>query len=111
MSEDRNLFLPLFYNTLEITESLSDAEFGVLVRELLRSRGKKEYAPRLPQNLILAYRFMMENATRVFGSWRFKNSGYRNSGGKKENSAPREMGFDPEEAFEKALERTYGNNH
>ncbi len=95
MTEEKNLFLPLFYNTLELTESLSNAEFGELVRELLRSGGKKEHAAALEPKLMLAYCFMLDGAIRIFTTY-----------GKAKNFAPsaktkkKEYSFDPEEAFQ-----------
>ena len=105
---DKDLYLPLFYSSLELTESLSDAEFGLIVRMLLTKLGGGGAVSEdsLPRALRIAYNFMLEGAERIIGRHR--------AGGKANNNKPTETGkrrygnFDPRVAFEKALERTYG---
>ena len=112
MSDENKLFLPLFYNTLEITGSLDDAEFGLLVRALLKSRGSKGYLPNLPKHLLLAYNFMLDEAMRVFSLYSTRSgssygskrsSGYSAERFCKEAHTPN---FDPDEAFRLAIERS-----
>jgi len=101
---DKDLYMPLFYTSLELTESLSDAEFGRVVRSLLKKLGGRGSAEEetLPQASRIAYNFMLEGAKRIIG---------RQVYGKKVNNMPepkRYGNFDPKAAFEKALERSYG---
>lgn len=102
MSDERRLFIPLFYNTLEITECLTDGEFGALIRELLRSGGKREYKPKLPTGLTVAYNFMLDNAQRIFSLKLIRDA--------EGACAPKKRGqkssINSLDAFEKALERT-----
>ena len=106
MTEENKIFFPLFYNALEITGSLSDAEFGCLIRELLRSRGSKTYSPSLlDAKLMLAYCFMLDTAMRIFNTYSKPKAG-----GKSQKEKKREYNFDAEEAFEKALARSYGES-
>ena len=106
MTEEKKIFFPLFYNTLEITESLSDAEFGLLIRELLRSRGSKTYSPSLTDaKLMLSYCFMLDTAMRIFNTYSKSKAGGK---GPKDNT--REYNFDAVEAFEMALARSYGES-
>ena len=105
MTEENKIFFPLFYNTLELTGSLSDEEFGWLVRELLRSGGTKEYSPSLDPKLMLAYCFILDGAIRIFNTYS-KDKIHEKS--KKDNK--REYSFDPEEAFRIALARSYSES-
>jgi hypothetical protein len=105
MSEEKNLFFPVFYNALEITQSLSNEEFGSIVRELLASGGKKSYEPNLHAHLKIIYNFMLDGAIRVFAGAHDK------SRWQKERKKPKDVLFrgedDPDEILRKALERTY----
>ena len=107
MNDEKNLFFPVFYSTLEITQSLSAEEFGQLVRELLASRGRKDYVPHLSAHLSIAYSFMLDSAIRVFG-----NSYGAHEKTRSRKNAPRELTPEEEayaeEAFQRALERSYG---
>lgn len=101
---EKDLYMPIFYNSLELTESLSDAEFGQLVRMLLKKLGGRE-EPKvnaLPPAPRMAYNFMLESAERIVG--RRGSESHQ----KKLAEAKRHGNFDPKEAFERALERTYG---
>ena len=104
MTNENKLFFPLFYNTLELTKSFSDKEFGELIRELLKSEGRKEYAAKLGPELSIAYNFMLDNAVRLFDTYSKQKSPRKNT-----KAYGREYNFDPEEAFEKALARSYGD--
>ena len=102
MADEKKIFFPLFYNSLELTESLSDEEFGKLTRELLRSAGKKEYSANLEPKLTMAYNFMLDSAIRIFTT--YAKPKYYSHSAKPKN---KEYNFDPDEAFEKALARSY----
>jgi len=103
MTEENKIFFPLFYNVLELTGSLSDEEFGWLVRELLKSGGTKEYSPSLDSKLMLAYCFILDGAIRIFNTYSRDKIQEKS---KKNNK--REYNFDPDEAFRIALARSYG---
>ena len=107
MTDEKNLFIPLFYSVRETTASLTDSEFGLLIRELLTSRGRKDYVPHLPMNLVIAYNFMLDSAIRVFGN---SYGSQERSRGRK--SAQRELTKEEadyaEEMFLRAVERSYG---
>ena len=91
----RKLFFPFFYNYYEITESMSDAELGRLVRIVaLNLRGDKVEVPREFQ---VIYNFIVDDANRIFNRRCSGKSGKR-----------RLADFDTEEVFHRALERSYG---
>ena len=71
------LFLPLFYASLNATRALSDAEFGLLVRTLLKSRAAAEPPSELPENLIMPYMFMSERAASIFNAGASKKGVYK----------------------------------
>ena len=107
MADEKNLFIPVFYSAKEITSSLSDGEFGLLIRELLASGGKMDYKPSLKPHLLMAYKFMLESANRVFGS--YYGSSERSRGCKSSQRASNPAGEDDkDEAYERAFERSYG---
>ena len=106
MSEEKKLFLPLFYNTLEFTESLTNEEFGRLVRELLRSGGSTDYKPTLPQGLIIAYNFMLDNAIKIFNlNFNRPMRNLTKQASEKKNTGGLHS-IDADAAFEKALSRS-----
>ena len=110
MSEINKIFFPLFYSSLEITESLSDEDFGRLVRELLKSEGRKEYPAKLSPSIILAYNFMLDSAIRIFNLSFTRGARSRSVCTKTVNEKTRLGDFDAEEAFQKALMRSYGES-
>lgn len=112
MSDTKNLYMPIFYNTLELTAELSDEEFGIVIRALLTKLGND--LPReesMPVKLKIAYNYMLDAAKRIIER---ENSGSQKSFAKKDKAekepfpVKRYGNFDPREAFEKALERSYG---
>lgn len=107
MSEEKKLFFPIFYNALEICASLKDEEFGKLIRVLLLSGGKRDYAPNLSPHLTIAYKFMLDSAIRVFeGSYGSSQRSRTQSRSKRELTPEEEQYI--EETFQRALERSYG---
>ena len=110
MTNENKIFLPVFYNSLDLTENLSDEEFGILLRELLRSRGERGYSANLPRHLKLAYNFMLDNAIRIFnGGVKLRmEKAVKFAPRKNGGSEQRERSFDVDDAFKKALARTYG---
>ena len=108
MNDEKNLFMPIFYSARETTAGLSDSEFGQLVRELLASRGRKDYVPSLASHLAIAYNFMLDSAIRVFGNSYGASQKSRTRSGSKRELTPEEEEY-AEEAFRRALERSYGS--
>jgi len=108
MNEEKKLFIPVFYSALEITSTLSDEEFGKIVRALLASRGRKDYVPRLASHLAIAYNFMLDSAIRVFGNSYGASQKSRTRSSSKRELTPEEEEY-AEEAFRRALERSYGS--
>ena len=108
MTGEKNLFIPIFYSALEFTKLLCDEEFGLLIRELLTSRGRKDYVPRLPAHLVIAYNFMLDSAIRVFGNSYGSQEKYQKPKGSRRELSQEEAEY-TEEAFRRALERSYGN--
>ncbi len=114
MQEEKDLYLPIFYNTLELAAELSNEEFGIVVRRLLEKLGKrsKQDENDLPANLKITYNFMLDGALRIIGRRKVTAGigSHRTEIAKasSEKSKKRYGNFDPKEAFEKALERSYG---
>ena len=109
MNEEKRLFIPIFYSAREITSTLSNEEFGKIIRALLASGGKKDYVPNLAPHLLIAYNFMLDSAIRVFGnsygqSQQRTGSGYKSS--KRELSS--EEADYADEVFDLAVRRSYG---
>ena len=112
MQEFKDLYLPIFYNTLELAGELNNEEFGLVVRTLLAKLGGR-CAPSedgLPQNLKTTYSFMLDGALRIIGRRKLfvRADSYRKEKPNAEIQNRRYGNFDPQEAFEKALERSYG---
>lgn len=113
----KNLYFPLFYEYLELTETLTNAEFGRLVRLLLSSVGGKLDKDEIQPKLRLPYSFMMDSAMRVFGrqketSDRFRemaNKRWEKEKGGKKKPHDNYSDTDPDEAFRLALERSFGD--
>lgn len=108
MSDEKNLFIPIFYSARETTASLDDEEFGQLIRELLASRGRKDYVPHLSANLVIAYNFMLDSAIRVFGNSYGSQEKARGKKHSQRELSPEEEAY-VEETFRRAVERNYGN--
>ena len=107
-----NLYMPIFYNSLELASALSDEEFGRVVRLLLSRLGYNKEGDLNSLSLTerMAYGFMLDGAMRIIGREKPDASGTAatppRSGGYK--NEVRRFNFDPSEAFQKAIERTYG---
>lgn len=114
MQEAKDLYLPIFYNTLELAEGLDNEEFGLVVRTLLAKLGGRGVPTEdgLPQNLKTTYNFMLDGALRIIGRRRVLACTESRREEKTKDSVEKQRkrygNFDPKEAFEKALERTYG---
>ena len=70
MTEYKELYLPLFYNWYELTEELTNEEFGELVRALLIN-GKEGTVPdNLSKGMRIIYKLMLDSAKRAHASQR-----------------------------------------
>lgn len=65
MSEYKELYLPLFYNWYELTEELTNEEFGELIRTLLLNARENKSAENLKGASKMAYNFMLDAAKRT----------------------------------------------
>ena len=118
MKNFETLYFPLFYKWVSITEEFSDAEFGRLIRAVLRGAATGEEPKGLPKHLAIAYRFIYdaaqrvteENARKTEQSRRAAQARWGDSGAKATRERERQGTFDPEEAFRRALERSYGKS-
>ena len=111
MRESNKFFFPIPYSTLEATATLSDGELGAILRELLRSGGEADYKPKLNGKLATVYGFMLCDAVRIFNLKLDRRRDGAKAQPKSAASTPakRRLGdFDPNEAFENALARSYG---
>ena len=111
MQEQKDLYLPIFYNTLEITAGLENAEFGVIVRTLLAKLGGRGTPSEdsLPPHLKTTYKFMLDGALRIIGRRKAVLAGLQDKAKEPPQKQNKRYGnFDAREAFEKALERSYG---
>ncbi len=104
-----NAFFPLFYSHTSFLSRLSAADFGTLIIAITISNGCYPSKVPLPENLDIIYQFMVEEAGRLFD--RYTPRGKKSEMLKNpEKSEKRERygNFDPNEAFQKALARSYG---
>ena len=108
MENQNSLYFPVFYNCLEITDTLTDEEFGILLRALLKHVPEGTLPNGLPPNLLMAYRFMLDSAMWVFNSHGKWVSGAKRSRTDNKSIWISQRNFDPEEAFQTALKRSYG---
>jgi len=109
MDNRANLYFPFFYSHYDITESMSDADFGRLVRLVaLNLRGDE--TP-VPPELLIPYKFMVDDARRVFGTSIPKSQIHnkRDAARPQARENKRYGDFDAEAAFREALKRSYGN--
>ena len=109
MQKTNDLYMPVFYSYLEATKSLSNEEFGKIVRMLLAKLGSEKDAvvSELSDAGKIAYAFMLDGATRIIG--RGANKSDATYKATSVSPTPKRQGnFDPRAAFEKALERSYG---
>ena len=127
--QDDMLYLPVFFNWYEITKELSDEDFGILIRALLKdfSRGETDgrgneitdCGKEVGKHLRIVYKFMKDGASRTIESHRKAQEARREGGyrrwGKSEKEEQKEPpkpktrygDFNPEEAFERALARGF----
>ncbi len=127
MNDYEKLFFPFHYKWIAMTRELSDADFGLLIRKLLGGFMADADEPSdLPTELLIPYRFIRDAAERVIehkkkaseegrrlsekrwsantnvaGEQKPKNESHTGRRGTKL------VDFDANEAFERALERSY----
>lgn len=111
-------YFPLFYNWFGITKSLSDEDFGILIRALMRSATEDVEVDSLPESIRVAFLFMLDNAMRTYDNQRRLSETRRDAanqrwrkndaqtGAAEKTRKPRYGDFDPEEALKLAIERS-----
>lgn len=106
---DRGYF-PFFFNWVDMTRMLSDGELGLLVRamcEHFRDGTERE----LPREIMTAYLFMVDGARRAVEHQKSASARAKENASarwKKEPPKNEYINFDVDEAFSRALERSYG---
>ena len=159
MSEYKELYLPFYFSWGYMTEELTSAELGDLLRALINNYSERRVPSELPEKMRIIYKFMLDGAVRTHSSQRELSEKRRESANKRwaksneqndanlckpmqtdaingngkenvnengnvngngngngniskrsaEKATKRRYGnFDPEEAFNNALKRTYG---
>ena len=104
-------YIPFFYKWSDLTDDFSDAEFGELVRHLCKYF-KNGAAPDFstPRQRT-AFGFILDAAERVVEYQKnvsVKARESANSRWKKNERKPEVIDFDVDDAYGRALERTYG---
>lgn len=107
MSQEKNLYFPIFYTACDNTDTLSDEEFGILIRALLKHGPTRTRPEDLHPLLISPYNFMLEAAVRVFDA-RGKSPNFSKNSAPPQYNAKKDTGIDYDAVYERALERTYG---
>ena len=155
MSEYKELYLPFYFSWGYMTEELTNAELGDLLRALINNYSERRVPSELPEKMRIIYKFMLDGAVRTHSSQRELSEKRRESANKRwaksneqndanlckpmqtdaingngnenvngnvnvngngnigkrsaEKATKRRYGdFDPEEAFNRALIRSYG---
>ena len=65
MKEYKELYLPVFFNWFDMTEGLSDEEFGMVIRALISSELRGSAPDKLSPAARIAYAFMLDAAKRT----------------------------------------------
>jgi len=105
-------YMPFFFNWVEITSLLSDEDFGRVVRALCEHFRDGRSPEGIPLHLQMAYAFMLDSAERAVAyQKRVSERNKQNAAArwKKEEKKPQFCNFDVNEAFKRALERSYGD--
>ena len=106
-------YMPFFFNWVEITSLLSDEDFGKVVRALCEHFKDGKSPEGIPLHLQMTYAFMLDGAERAVAyqkrvSERNKQNAAARWNKEEKKKKPDFYNFDPEDAFKRALERSYG---
>lgn len=109
MSDYKNLYFPLFYEWIKSAEPISDEDFGRIVRAVSRSMQGEDAVSELPSELRAICNFMINGAQRIFENSQAQSysRAWNKKGARQESEEKREY---IENAFQKALERSYGKD-
>ena len=103
-------YLPFFFNWIDLMRDLHDDEIGMLVRAVCEHfRGGTER--QLSREMMTIYLFMLDAARRVVDHQTNATAKARESANarwKKNERKPEVIDFDVDDAYGRALERTYG---
>ena len=109
-------YLPFFFNWVDNTATLTDKDFGRVVRALVEHFRDGRDPENLPKHLQMAYFFMLDGAKRAVEYQKNASAKARELAGnrwkkseKKPEKKPEFIDFDVEDQFKRSLERTYGN--
>lgn len=108
MSQEKNLYFPIFYTACENTDSLSDEDFGILIRTLLKHASDRITPEGLKPILIPPYKFILEAAIRVFDSRGKGQNSEKNPQAYTQRTETKKGHIDYDAAYERAVERSYG---
>ncbi len=114
------VYFPFFYRHLALVGSLSNEEFGELMRAILSSEGSIPPKGALNPKLEIAYNFIVDDTARYFSKNGCKPQAaapqryptHKKQEEPKKEEAPKQRygSFDPIDAFKKAVARTYGSS-
>lgn len=108
MSQEKNLYFPIFYSTYDVTAPITDEEFGMLVRALLKHAPERTRPEGFSPHMLSLYNFMLESAVRVFDS-RGKSPNFeKNTEPSPRHTAEKKGHIDYDAAYQRAIERSYG---
>ena len=104
-------YFPFFFNWVDLTSSLTNGDFGRVVRALCEHFRDGKDPENMPLHLMMAYSFMLDGAERaVAHQKRASERGRENASSrwKKEEKKPQHCDFNINSAWGRALERSYG---
>lgn len=102
--EYKTLYFPLFYETVDSAEPLSDEVFGRIIRIASKRIRGESAGEELTPELLTFCNTIVNTAHRIFTEGRSKRN--QNYGKEYDSEAMRRA----DEGFEKALARSYGDN-
>ena len=83
MTEYKELYFPIYFNWLEMTEELSDTELGILVRALLENFSERKVPKNLSDKMRIIYKFMLDSGARTHQGQRELSEKRRESANKR----------------------------
>ena len=108
--EYKTLYFPLFYESVENAEPLSDESFGKIIRIACKRIQGERISEELAPELLAFCNTIVSSAERVFLGSGAQNNQKSWSNKKSERELSREELERADKGFQKALLRTYGEN-
>ncbi len=109
MDNQNKLYFPLFYKYSNLLSALTKEELGELIYAILISCGEVPPKEALDSKLEVIYKLMVNDASRLFLKNVKKPCGEYKGSREKQPQKMRYGDFDVEEAFQKALARSYAH--